>query len=88
MAVSVWMYDPVFALAIIGIIAYFILFVWISYLTLIKYRAWFFIVVVVGTLMEVVAYILRAYSIKNQSEIVNVLPTLSQTSTNSTSPPL
>lgn len=65
------MYNPSFALAIIGTIVYSIIFLVISYLTLIKYRAWFFIVVVIGSAIEVAAYTLRAYSAKNQSEIVS-----------------
>ncbi|KAL6352876.1 hypothetical protein LRP88_13349 [Fusarium phalaenopsidis] len=49
---SIWMYNPSFALAIIGTIVYSIIFLVISYLTLIKYRAWFFIVVVIGSAIE------------------------------------
>jgi hypothetical protein len=68
---SIWMYNPSFALAIIGTIVYSIIFLVNSYLTLIKYRAWFFIVVVIGSAIEVAAYILRSYSAKNQSELVS-----------------
>ncbi|KAI8686149.1 hypothetical protein NCS55_00289400 [Fusarium keratoplasticum] len=76
---SIWMYNPSFALAIIGTIVYSIIFLVISYLTLIKYRAWFFIVVVIGSAIEVAAYILRSYSAKNQSEIGPFVNTLTFT---------
>ncbi|KAJ4160572.1 hypothetical protein NW754_003691 [Fusarium falciforme] len=76
---SIWMYNPSFALAIIGTIVYGIIFLVISYLTLIKYRAWFFIVVVIGSAIEVAAYILRSYSAKNQSEIAPFVNTLTFT---------
>lgn len=73
------MYNPSFALAIIGTIVYSIIFLVISYLTLIKYRAWFFIVVVIGSAIEVAAYVLRSYSAKNQSEIGPFVNTLTFT---------
>jgi hypothetical protein len=68
---SIWMYDPSFPLAVIGTVVYGITFLVLAYLTLIKYRAWFFIVVVVGSAIEVAAYNLRVYSAKHQSEIVS-----------------
>jgi hypothetical protein len=68
---SVWMYNPSFPLAVIGAVVYGIVFLVITYLTLIKYRAWYFTVVVIGAAVEVVAYVMRTYSVKNQSEIVN-----------------
>lgn len=67
---SVWMYNPSFALAVIGTVVYGLIFIVISYLTLIKYRAWFFLVVVIGSGIEVVAYILRCYSVQNKSQVV------------------
>lgn len=67
---SVWMYSPSLALAILGSAVYGIIFLVITYLTCIKYRAWFFTVVVVGATVEVVAYVLRAYSAKYQTELV------------------
>lgn len=69
---SVWMYDPSFALAVIGAVAYGIVFFAITYMTLIKYRAWYFSVIVVGAAIEVVAYIARVYSVRNRSEIVSL----------------
>ena len=68
--VSVWMYNPSFALAIIGCIVYGFIFIALFYLTIIKYRTWYFLVVVIGAAIEVAAYILRAYSVKNQTVLV------------------
>lgn len=65
------MYDPSFPLAVIGTVVYGIIFLAIAYLTLIKYRAWYFIVVVIGSAIEVAAYSLRIHSVQNQSEIVS-----------------
>jgi hypothetical protein len=67
---SIWMYDPSLPLAIIATAIYGLIFLVLAYQTLIKYRAWFFIVVVVGSAIEVAAYNLRIHSIQNQSEIV------------------
>lgn len=68
---TVWMYDPSIALAIIGSVVYGIIFLAITYLTCIKYRAWYFTPAVVGAAIEVGGYICRSYSVKNQSEIVS-----------------
>lgn len=70
------MYNPSFALAIIGTIIYGLIFITISYLTLIKYRAWYFIVVVIGAAVEVAAYSLRSYSTQNKTELVRRPPPL------------
>lgn len=69
---SVWMYSPSFPLAVIGAVVYGIVFFAITYMTLFKYRAWYFSVIVVGAALEVVAYITRVYSVKNRSELVSV----------------
>lgn len=69
--ISVWMYNPSFPLAVLGAVIYGIVFLAITYLTLIKYRAWYFTVVVIGAAVEVVAYVTRTYSVKNQSEIAS-----------------
>ena len=69
--VSIWMYDPSFPLAVVGTVVYGIIFLILAYQTLVKYRAWFFIVVVVGSAVEVAAYNLRIHSVQNQSEIVS-----------------
>ena len=67
---SEWLYNPSFALAILATILYSFTFVWIFYLTVIKYRAWFFTCVVVGAAIEVVGYALRCYSVKKQTDVV------------------
>lgn len=69
---SIWMYNPSFALAILGTVAYGIIFIITSYQTLIKYRAWYFVVVPIGATVELVAYIFRTYSVKNQSALVRL----------------
>ncbi|KAH6900771.1 RTA1 like protein-domain-containing protein [Thelonectria olida] len=76
---SVWMYNASFALSIVGTVVYGIIFLAISYLTLIKYRAWFFLCVPIGATIEVAAYILRSYSIKNDTELTPFVLTLTFT---------
>ncbi|KAG8667372.1 hypothetical protein FPOAC2_12535 [Fusarium poae] len=76
---SIWMYDPSLPLAIIATAIYGLIFLVLAYQTLIKYRAWFFIVVVVGSAIEVAAYNLRIHSIQNQSEITPFVMTLTYT---------
>lgn len=67
---SVWIYDPSFPLAIVGCIIYGLIFLIITYLTFIKYRAWYFSVVVVGGAVELLGYASRVYSTKHQTELV------------------
>jgi ABC-type uncharacterized transport system permease subunit len=67
---TVWMYTPSFALAVIASILYGLVFLWISHLTIIKYRAWFFICIVIGAAIEVAGYALRCFSIKNPTSVV------------------
>lgn len=69
---SIWMYNPSLALAIIGAIVFGIIFTITSYQTLIKYRAWYFVVVPIGATVELVAYIFRTYSVKNLSALVRL----------------
>ncbi|KAF5608738.1 RTM1 [Fusarium subglutinans] len=76
---SIWMYDPSFPLAVVGTVVYGIIFLAIVYLTLIKYRAWYFIVVVIGSAIEVAAYNIRIHSVQNQSEITPFVLTLTYT---------
>ncbi|KAI5467780.1 RTA1 like protein-domain-containing protein [Mariannaea sp. PMI_226] len=76
---SVWMYNASFALSLIGTIVYSIIFFIISYLTLIKYRAWYFLIVPIGAAVEVAAYILRTYSIKNDTVLAPFVMTLTFT---------
>jgi len=82
--INVWMYPPSFALAVLATVFYGIIFIWITYLTIIKYRAWFFLCVVVGAVVEVAGYAIRCYSIKNPSEIVSASapPAISRYQTN------
>ncbi|KAF5962642.1 Rtm1p-like protein [Fusarium bulbicola] len=55
---SIWMYDPSFPLAVVGTVVYGIIFLAITYLTLIKYRAWYFIVVVIVRDRELTPFVL------------------------------
>lgn len=71
---SLWAYNPSFPLAIVGCIVYGLIFLAITYITCFKYRAWYFTPVVAGAAIEVVAYISRAYSVKNEKEIVSLSP--------------
>ncbi|KAI1073748.1 putative RTA1 domain protein [Whalleya microplaca] len=66
---SVWLYEPSLALAIIATAVYTIPFLWITYLTIFKYRAWYFICVSIGGIFEVVGYALRSYSTQNHQDI-------------------
>lgn len=68
---SVWMYEPNFPLAVVGCIAYGLLLIAITYFTWFRFRAWYFSVVVIGTLVEVAGYVCRAYSVKHQTVIVS-----------------
>lgn len=70
----VWVYNPSFALAVLGSVLYGIVFLWIFSLTVIKYRAWYFTCVVVGAAIEVAGYAMRCYSIKRPTEVVSFFP--------------
>lgn len=70
----VWMYTPSFALAVFGSILYGLVFLHTFYLTVIKYRSWFFLCVLVGAGVEVAGYALRCYSIKAPTEVVTTTP--------------
>ncbi|KZL64344.1 7-aminocholesterol resistance protein rta1 [Colletotrichum incanum] len=76
---SIWPYNPSFPLAVVGAVLYGIVFVWIFYLTVIRYRAWYFVIVVFGSTFEVSAYVLRAYSARNQTEITPFVQTTTYT---------
>ncbi|KID78000.1 uncharacterized protein G6M90_00g037950 [Metarhizium brunneum] len=76
---DVWMYNPSFALAVIGTIVYGLIFTAITYLTFFRYRAWYFTVVVVGAAVEVAGYVLRAYSARNRTILVPFVLTLTFT---------
>ncbi|KAK9440801.1 7-aminocholesterol resistance protein RTA1 [Metarhizium brunneum] len=76
---DVWMYNPSFALAVIGTIVYGLIFIAITYLTFFRYRAWYFTVVVIGAAVEVAGYVLRAYSARNRTILVPFVLTLTFT---------
>jgi len=66
----VWMYTPSFALAVLASVLYGLVFLYTFYLTVIRYRAWFFLCALVGAGVEVAGYALRCYSIKVPTEVV------------------
>lgn len=76
---SVWMYNASFPLAIVGTVIYSLIFLLISYQTLLKHRAWFFFAVPIGAAIEVAAYILRSYSIKHDTQLTPFVLTLTFT---------
>ena len=71
--ISIWPYDPSFALTVLATVLYGIVFFTIFYLTIIKYRAWFFTTIAVGAAVEVLGYALRCYSVKQPTQIVRPL---------------
>ncbi|OLN85251.1 Protein RTM1-like protein 2 [Colletotrichum chlorophyti] len=77
--VSIWPYNPSFPLAVLATVLYGLVFVWVFYLTVVRYRAWYFIVVVVGAGVEVSAHGLRSYSVRNQTEITPFVQTMTYT---------
>jgi hypothetical protein len=70
---SIWLYNPNFPLAIVGAVLYSIPMVIQLYLTVLKYKSYYFIPVLIGACLEVGGYIARAVSIKQQTEIVSLL---------------
>jgi ABC-type uncharacterized transport system permease subunit len=66
----VWLFEPSFPLAVLASILYGLIFLALFYLTVIKYRAWYFTCVVVGAAIEVVGYAMRSYSAKFQTMLV------------------
>ncbi|KAH6716695.1 RTA1 like protein-domain-containing protein [Leptodontidium sp. MPI-SDFR-AT-0119] len=66
---SIWLYNPSLALSIVFAVVYTVPLVWQSYLTIFKYRAYYFSVVIVGAAFEVGGYVSRAVSIKKQESI-------------------
>ena len=70
---SIWLYDPSLALAIVFTVIYTLPLVWQIYLTVFRYRACYFSVVIVGAAFEVGGYISRAVSIKQEEQIVSRL---------------
>lgn len=69
---SVWVYNASLPLAIIGCVVYGLLLIAIAYVTWIRYRAWYFTVVVIGAIIEVVGYVCRAYSVAHDTVLVSM----------------
>ncbi|KAK4160048.1 RTA1 like protein-domain-containing protein [Cladorrhinum sp. PSN259] len=76
---SVWPYEPVFAPCIVFTAIYALLLLWISYLTFIRYRTFYFTVMPLGTSVEVLGYALRCYAVKNQTQLPPYITSLSLT---------
>ncbi|KAF2740860.1 RTM1-like protein [Polyplosphaeria fusca] len=66
---SIWTYNPSFALAVVVGIIYFVPAAVLTWQTFIKYRSWFFLCVLIGSVLEVGGYIARAVSTKRLSDI-------------------
>jgi hypothetical protein len=68
---SIWLYNPSFALSVLGVILYAFPTTVQFYQTVVRYRAWYFLPVLVGGMLEVGGYIARAYSASHQDQIVS-----------------
>ncbi|KAF2491019.1 RTA1 like protein [Lophium mytilinum] len=66
---SIWLYTPSTALAIVVATLYLIPTSLLFYQTILKYRSWFFLCVLIGSCLEVGGYIARAVSTKQVTEI-------------------
>ena len=73
---SVWPYTPSSPTAITAVALHGIVTVYLGYLTLIRYRTWYFSWAVLGGVFETAGFSLRCYSIQNQSKLVYVSPFL------------
>jgi hypothetical protein len=71
---SIWLYNPTFALAIVFAILYAIPMTIQFLQTVIIYKSYYFIVVLVGVCLEVGGYAARAASIKQPDKIVCTRP--------------
>lgn len=71
---SIWLYNANFPLAIASAVLYAIPMCIQFYQTIIQYKAYYFVVVLIGACLEVGGYIARAVSIKQSSEIVCTPP--------------
>ncbi|KAK4190988.1 RTA1 like protein-domain-containing protein [Podospora australis] len=76
---SIWMYTPSLPPAVFFSVLYGLAFLYISYLTFIRYRTWYFSVVPIGAAIEVAGYALRCYSVKNQELLTPFILTLTFT---------
>lgn len=68
---SVWMYNPSFALAVLAAALFGLTLAVLFYLTVIRYRAWYFTCVVFGAALELAGYAMRCYSAKVQDNLVS-----------------
>jgi uncharacterized membrane protein (UPF0136 family) len=68
-----WQYNPSFPLAVLFTVIYGLSFFWITYL-IVRNRAWYFITVSVGALIEIAGYAQRCQSVKNPYDLVRPLP--------------
>jgi len=67
---SIWLYNPSLPLSIIAAVLYFIPMVIQIYQTTFRYRALYFVPVLIGAMLEVGGYIARAISISQPDQIV------------------
>lgn len=67
---SVWIYPPTLALAIIGAVLFGLVTAYLTYLTVFRYRTWYFLCAVLGAIVETAGFIVRCYSTQNQSQLV------------------
>lgn len=67
---SIWLYNPNFPLTLVGAGLYGIIMAVQFWQTVLKFKAKYFIVVLVGACMEVIGYAARAVSIKFPDQIV------------------
>ncbi|KAF2690796.1 RTA1-domain-containing protein [Lentithecium fluviatile CBS 122367] len=66
---SIWLYSPSTALAIVVAIIFLVPTLALTWQTVIKYRSWFFLCVLIGSALEVGGYICRAVSANRVTEI-------------------
>ncbi|KAH9905044.1 putative RTA1 domain protein [Xylariomycetidae sp. FL2044] len=66
---SVWLYEPVLAPAIVATVLFLVVFLYLTYLTAFKYRAWYLITITIGAALEVLGYALRSYSTQSHQNI-------------------
>jgi uncharacterized membrane protein len=69
---TVWTYTPSFPFAVLATVLYGLAFIYITYRTVIRYKTWYFLCVVVGAAIEAVGYAVRCVSIKNQGDVVRL----------------
>lgn len=67
---SIWLYDASYSLAIVAAVLYAVPTITQFYQTVLRYRAWYFLPVLVGAILEVAGYIVRRISAERDDEIV------------------